>query len=89
MQKTVLAERILKSAAEGKRDRERLREAALRDFAAQQRVSSRLCISKSPNGLRNPHFNIADVPAAMRRAWRAMTRRDRGEYREAAGAFVN
>ena len=29
-----LAERILKSAAEGERNRERLREAALRDLAA-------------------------------------------------------
>jgi len=34
MLKTTLAERILKSAAEGERDRERLREAALRDLAA-------------------------------------------------------
>jgi hypothetical protein len=34
MLKTTLAERILKSAAEGKRNRERLREAALRDLAA-------------------------------------------------------
>ena len=32
--KTTLAERILKSAAEGERNRERLREAALRDLAA-------------------------------------------------------
>jgi hypothetical protein len=32
--KTTLAERILKSAAEGERNRERLRYAALRDFAA-------------------------------------------------------
>ena len=31
---TTLAERILKSAAEGERNRERLREAALRDLAA-------------------------------------------------------
>jgi hypothetical protein len=34
MLKTTLAERILKSAAEGERSRERLREAALRDLAA-------------------------------------------------------
>ena len=34
MLKTALAERILKSAAEGERNRERLREAALKDFAA-------------------------------------------------------
>ncbi len=34
MLKTTLAERILKSAAEGERDRERLREAASRDLAA-------------------------------------------------------
>jgi hypothetical protein len=34
MLKTTLAERILKSAAEGERNRGRLREAALRDFAA-------------------------------------------------------
>jgi len=34
MLKTTLAERILKSAAEGERDRDRLREAALRDLAA-------------------------------------------------------
>ena len=34
MLKTTLAERILKSAAEGERNRERLREAALKDFAA-------------------------------------------------------
>jgi hypothetical protein len=34
MLKTTLAERILKSAAEGERNRERLREAALRGFAA-------------------------------------------------------
>jgi hypothetical protein len=34
MLKTTLAERILKSAAEGERNRERLREAALRDLAA-------------------------------------------------------
>jgi hypothetical protein len=34
MLKTTLAERILKSAAEGGRNRERLREAALRDLAA-------------------------------------------------------
>jgi hypothetical protein len=34
MLKTTLAERILKSAAEGERDRERLRDAALRDIAA-------------------------------------------------------
>jgi hypothetical protein len=34
MLKTTLAERILKSAAEGERDRARLREAALREFAA-------------------------------------------------------
>ena len=34
MLKTTLAERILKSAAEGERNRERLREAALRDHAA-------------------------------------------------------
>jgi hypothetical protein len=33
MLKTTLAERILKSAAEGERNRERLREAALRDLA--------------------------------------------------------
>jgi hypothetical protein len=33
MRKTTLAERILKSAVEGERDLERLREAALRDFA--------------------------------------------------------
>jgi hypothetical protein len=32
--KTTLAERILKSAAEGERNRGRLREAALRDLAA-------------------------------------------------------
>ncbi len=32
MLKTTLAERILKSAAEGERDRDRLREAALRDL---------------------------------------------------------
>jgi hypothetical protein len=34
MQKTVLAERILKSAADGERDRKHLRDAALRDLAA-------------------------------------------------------
>ncbi|MGB6286365.1 MAG: hypothetical protein WBG18_18450 [Xanthobacteraceae bacterium] len=34
MFKTTLAQRILKSAGEGERNRERLREAALRDFAA-------------------------------------------------------
>ena len=34
MLKTTLAERILKSAAAGERNRERLREAALRDLAA-------------------------------------------------------
>ncbi len=34
MLKTTLAERILKSAAEGERNRERLREAALRNLAA-------------------------------------------------------
>ena len=34
MFKTTLAERILKTAAEGERNRERLREAALRDLAA-------------------------------------------------------
>jgi hypothetical protein len=34
MLKTTLAERILKLAAEGERNRERLREAALRDLAA-------------------------------------------------------
>ena len=34
MLKTTLAERILKSAAEGERNSERLRDAALRDFAA-------------------------------------------------------
>jgi hypothetical protein len=34
MLKTTLAERILKSAADGERNRERLREAALRDLAA-------------------------------------------------------
>jgi hypothetical protein len=34
MLKTTLAERILKSASEGERNRERLREAALRDLAA-------------------------------------------------------
>jgi hypothetical protein len=34
MLKTSLAERILKSAAAGERNRERLREAALRDLAA-------------------------------------------------------
>jgi hypothetical protein len=34
MLKTTLAERILKSAAEGERNRVRLREAALRDLAA-------------------------------------------------------
>jgi hypothetical protein len=34
MLKTTLAARILKSAAEGERDRGRLREAALRDLAA-------------------------------------------------------
>jgi hypothetical protein len=34
MLKTTLAERILKTAAEGERNRERLREAALRDLAA-------------------------------------------------------
>jgi hypothetical protein len=33
-QKTALAERILKSAAKGERDRGRLRDAALRDLAA-------------------------------------------------------
>jgi hypothetical protein len=32
--KTTLAERILKTAAEGERNRKRLREAALRDLAA-------------------------------------------------------
>lgn len=34
MLKTTLAERILKSAAQGERNRERLRDAALRDLAA-------------------------------------------------------
>jgi hypothetical protein len=34
MLKTTLAERILKTAAEGERNRQRLREAALRDLAA-------------------------------------------------------
>jgi hypothetical protein len=34
MQKTALAERILKSAARGERDRKRLRDAALIDLAA-------------------------------------------------------
>jgi len=34
MLKTTLAERILKSAAEGERNSERLRDAALRDLAA-------------------------------------------------------
>jgi hypothetical protein len=34
MLKTTLAERILKSASEGERNRERLREAALRGLAA-------------------------------------------------------
>jgi hypothetical protein len=34
MLKTTLAERILKSAAKGERDRARLREAALSDLAA-------------------------------------------------------
>jgi hypothetical protein len=34
MLKTTLAERILKSAAHGERNRERLRDAALRDLAA-------------------------------------------------------
>ena len=34
MLKATLAERILKCAAEGERNRERLREAALRDLAA-------------------------------------------------------
>jgi len=34
MLKSTLAERILKSATEGERDRERLREAALADLAA-------------------------------------------------------
>ena len=34
MQKTALAERILKSAADGERDRKRLRDAALTDIAA-------------------------------------------------------
>ena len=34
MQKTALAERILKSAADGERDRIRLRDAALMDIAA-------------------------------------------------------
>ena len=34
MQKTALAERILKSAARGERDRKRLRDAALMDLAA-------------------------------------------------------
>jgi hypothetical protein len=34
MQKTALAERILKSAAQGERDRERLRDAALMDLVA-------------------------------------------------------
>ena len=33
MQKTALAERILKSAADGERDRKRLRDAALMDIA--------------------------------------------------------
>ena len=33
-QKTTLAERILKSAAKGERDRDRLRDAALRGLAA-------------------------------------------------------
>ena len=33
-QKTALAERILKSAADGERDRKRLRDAALMDIAA-------------------------------------------------------
>ena len=37
MLKTTLAERILKSAAEGERNRERLRESALGDLAAQQK----------------------------------------------------
>jgi hypothetical protein len=34
MQKTALAERILKSAAQGERDRDRLRDAALMDLSA-------------------------------------------------------
>ena len=34
LQKTALAERILKSAAQGERDRERLLDAALEDLAA-------------------------------------------------------
>jgi hypothetical protein len=36
MLKSALAERILKSAAQGERDRERLRDAALTEFAAEE-----------------------------------------------------
>ena len=36
MLKTTLAERILKSAAQGERDRERLRDAALMEFTAEE-----------------------------------------------------
>jgi hypothetical protein len=36
MLKTTLAERILKSAAQGERDRKRLRDAALMEFTAEE-----------------------------------------------------
>ena len=36
MLKSTLAERILKSAAQGERDRERLRDAALMEFTAEE-----------------------------------------------------
>ena len=41
MQKTALAERMLKSAAEGERDRQRLRDAALMDPAIRANRSHR------------------------------------------------
>jgi hypothetical protein len=36
MLKTTLAKRILKSAAQGERDRERLRDAALKEFTGEE-----------------------------------------------------
>ena len=47
MQKTALAERMLKSAAEGERDRQRLREAALVDLSAD---NDRLSVSSHRPG---------------------------------------
>src|SRR5262249_3537976 len=59
MLKTTLAERILKSAAGGERNRERLREAPLSDLAAQRQQKTRPHRYHRAKDLWKPRLEVA------------------------------